>query len=118
LDKAKNNENVNLYGTNDPLRNYIYIDDLITIISKVVQLKVEGIYSCTNMLNVTYSQIAKAAFSAFKSKRMVNFDKDKPDIPNNVFEINDELYKRIGFYPQITIEEGINRIAAFIIKDE
>jgi len=111
IDKAEKGEDVNLYGSNDPLRNYIYIDDLAKIIVKIVQNKVEGKYSCTQTTDVTYSQIAKAAFAAFNSKGTVHFLKDKPDIPDNIFDKDDSLYKKINYYPETSIEEGIKKIA-------
>jgi len=111
IDTAAKGDDINLYGSNDPLRNYIHIEDLINIIAKVVQNKIEGVYSCTQMTDVTYSQIAKAAFAAFNSKGSVHFLKDKPNIPDNIFDKDDELYKKINFFPTISIEEGVKKIA-------
>jgi nucleoside-diphosphate-sugar epimerase len=111
LDKAANGEDVTLYGSHDPLRNYIHIDDLTNIIAKVVQNKITGTYPCTQTTDVTYSQIARTALTAFNSKGSVHFLKDKPDIPDNIFEKDDTLYKKINFYPAISMEEGIKLIA-------
>ncbi|MDP6045609.1 MAG: SDR family oxidoreductase, partial [Phycisphaerae bacterium] len=68
LEKAEKGENITLYGSVDPLRNYIYMDDVVNIISKVVITRIEGTYACTQMADVTYSQIARAAFDAYKTK--------------------------------------------------
>lgn len=111
LDKAQNNEDVNLYGTNDPIRNYIFIDDITSIIAEVLKQKVTGVYTCAQTKDVTYSEIAHAAFKVFNATGKVNFIQDKPNIPNFVFTKNDALFKLIGFYPQVTLEEGIKRIA-------
>jgi nucleoside-diphosphate-sugar epimerase len=111
VDKAEKGEDITLYGSRDPRRNYIYIDDLTDIIVKVVEQKVEGIYPCTQTVDVTYSQIADAAFGAFKKGGKVCFSPDKPDIPDNVFEKNNSLYERINFFPKISIEEGLKRLA-------
>ncbi len=113
VDKAEKGEDITIYGSNDALRNYIHIDDLTNIIARVVQNKVEGIYPCTHTTDVTYSQVAKAAFLAFNSKANVHFLKAKADIPDNIFETDASLYEKIGFYPQISIEEGIKQIAQY-----
>ena len=113
IDRAEKGENITIYGSRDALRNYIYIDDLTNIILKVVQKKIKGTYSCTYPTNLTYSQIAKAAISAFGSKGRILFLKDKPDIPDNIFKNDNSLYKKIDFYPQITIKEGMLKIALF-----
>ena len=59
-----------------------------------------------NPADVTFSEIAKAAIAAFNSKSSVYFLKDKADISNNIFEKDDLLYQKIGFYPQVTIERA------------
>ena len=111
IDKAEKGEDILLYGSHDPVRNYIYIDDLVNIIAKVIQNKIEGTYTCTQTIDVTYSQIAHAAFAAFNKKGTVKFMKDKPDISDYVFQKDDSLYKKINFFPSVSIEEGLKKIA-------
>jgi nucleoside-diphosphate-sugar epimerase len=111
VDKAEKGEDIQLNGSNDPLRNYIHINDLTHLIRKVLVGKIEGVYSCAHTMDVTYSQIAKAAFAAFSNGGRVYFLNDRANIPDNVYEKDDSLYELIGFYPQISIEEGLRRIA-------
>ena len=111
INKAEQGEDVTLYGSNDARRNYIHIDDLAKIIASVIKGRVEGTYACLYPQDISYSQIAQAAFHAFNSKASVHFLKDKADIPDNVFEQDDTLYLKIGFYPQISIEDGMRQIA-------
>lgn len=113
VDKAEKGEDIAIYGSNDALRNYMHIDDLTNIIARVVRNKVEGIYPCTHTTDVTFSQIAKAALLAFNSKANVHFLKAKADIPDNIFEKDDSLYRKIDFYPQIFIEDGMKKISLY-----
>jgi UDP-glucose 4-epimerase len=113
VDKAEKGEDITIYGSNDPRRNYIHIEDLTNIVLKVIEREVKGVYDCTNIIDVTYSQIAKAAFAAFNNGGNVYFLKDKPDIPDNIFERNYALYEKIGFYPMISIEEGIRKLSNY-----
>lgn len=113
VDNAENNKDITIYGSNDALRNYIHVDDLTQIITKVIQQKVVGTYASMHPENLSYSQIAKAAFSAFNSKGRVLFNKEKPDIPDNIFEEDNSLYEKINYYPQISIDEGMRRIAKY-----
>lgn len=112
-DRAEKGEDIMLYGTNDALRNYIHVDDLVSIISLVIRNKEEGTYSCLHPHDLPYSRIAKAALAAFNSKARVGFLNDKEDIPDNVFQKDDTLYKKINFYPQISIEDGMKMIAKY-----
>jgi nucleoside-diphosphate-sugar epimerase len=68
-------------------------------------------YPCTNMTDVTYSEIATAAYKVFGTNETVNFLQDKPNIPSFKYHKDDSLYQKIDFYPQISIEEGIRKIA-------
>jgi nucleoside-diphosphate-sugar epimerase len=113
IDKAELGEEITLFGTNDALRNFIHIDDVVAVLSKVVEHQVEGYFNCSQTTNVSYSQIAHAAFKVFNSKASVHFLKDKPDTPDNIFKQDNSLYKAINFYPQISIEEGLQRIADY-----
>jgi nucleoside-diphosphate-sugar epimerase len=111
LSQAKNGSDINFYGSNDAKRNYLHIDDLTKIINKVVENRIEGIFECTHVNDVTYSQIANAAYIEFNTNGTINFLKDKPDIPDNIFGKDFLLYEKINFSPEISIEEGIKKIA-------
>lgn len=113
VDQAEKGEDITLYGSHDARRNFININDLTTIISRVVQNKIVGTYSCQYPTDVTYSEIAKAAIAAFMSKSNLRFLKDKPDISDNIFNKDDSLFNKIGFYPQVTIKEGMRKIALY-----
>jgi len=78
----------------------------------VILRRVEGIYACMYPRNVSYSEIAAAAVAAFGSTSVVKFVRDKPDVPDNVFEIDDSLYRRIDYSPQISIALGMQKAAA------
>lgn len=112
-DKAQNGENITLFGSHDPLRNFIYIDDLTTIIVKTIQNRVEGIYPCAHPDDVAFSEIVKAALDAFNSDASLLFLKDKADMHDNVFKKDNSLYEIIDFYPQISIKLGMKKIADY-----
>lgn len=111
MDKARRGEDILLHGTRDPRRNFIYIDDLTAVISSVVSKRIVGTYSCQHPGDVTYSRIAKAAFEAFGTRGSVRFLRDKPDIPDDAFALDDALYEAVGLRPGTTIEDGLRKIA-------
>lgn len=111
MEKARLGEDIQIYGSHDARRNYIYIDDLTALVSRTVKNRVVGTYSCQHPVDVTYSQIARASFAAFKRNGSVRFVKDKQNIADNVFERDEALYKLTGFYPQTSIEDGLRKIA-------
>ena len=113
IDKIESGEPIGIFGSNDPIRNFIHINDLTVIILKVIQKKVLGEYSCLQLRNNTFTEIAKAAFKAFNKDIRIDFLPDKNDIPDNGFKIDNKLYDLIDYYPQISILEGIRKIANY-----
>jgi nucleoside-diphosphate-sugar epimerase len=113
IDKAENDEDILIYGSNDALRNFIHVEDVAKIIALVIQRKIEGTYACMNIENVSYSEVASAAIEAFGSKSAIKFVRGQPDIPNNIFEPDDSLFRLIDYYPQISISLGMKKEAAY-----
>lgn len=111
LDKAQRGEEIVLYGRNDARRNFIHIEDVVEIISRVVRQRIEGCYVCAGLENVRFSDMAAAAVAAFGGASAVRFDVDKPDIPDNAFEADETLYRLINFRPRISLEIGFAREA-------
>lgn len=113
IDKAEINENISIFGTNDALRNYIHIDDFAEIISQVLRKRITGLYSCTNQIDVSLSDVAHAVIDAFHSKSKVIYLNKLADVQDNVFPYDDSLFKKINYYPQISLEDGVKRIATY-----
>lgn len=112
LDTAQCGKDIVLYGRNDALRNFIHVADVAEIIARVVQQRIEGRYDCVSLSNVRFSEIAAAAVAVFDSASTIRFDADKADIPDNAFAADDALYRRISYFPQISLVQGLAREAA------
>ncbi len=113
IDKAENDEDILIYGSNDALRNFIHVEDVARIVALVIKRKIEGTYVCMNTENVSYSEVAVSAIEAFESKSTIRFMKDQPDIPNNIFDQDVSLFRLIEYYPQISILLGLKKEAAY-----
>jgi nucleoside-diphosphate-sugar epimerase len=107
MDLAQRSEEIVLFGRNDARRNFIHVTDVAEIISRVVQQRIVGCYECANMSNVRFSEMATAAVAAFCSSSTITLDRSKPDIPDNAFVADDALYRRIGYFPQISLAMGL-----------
>jgi nucleoside-diphosphate-sugar epimerase len=110
-DKAQKNEDIFIYGSHDPKRNFLHVNDFAKILTNVVKYQAIGTFQCTNLVDVSFVQIAQAAISAFQSNSKIFFEADKANIPDNIFEHDHSLYKIINYQPTINIEEGMRRIA-------
>jgi nucleoside-diphosphate-sugar epimerase len=112
IDRAQRGEDITFYGQNDAQRNLMHVEDVAEIIARVVRQRVEGHYVCASPTNVRYSEIAATAIAAFGSTSTFRFDADQADIPSNAFAADNELYSRIGYFPRISLAQGIAREAA------
>lgn len=112
LDRAQRGEDIVLYGSNDARRNFIHVADVAEVLARVVRQRIEGRYDCASLSNVRFSEIAAAAIAAFGSNSATRFDATKPDIPDNAFAADESLYRRINYFPRISLAQGIAREAA------
>jgi UDP-glucose 4-epimerase len=112
LDKVLRNEDVVIYGSRDALRNYLHADDFCRIIASVIKGCVEGVYSCTSREDVSLIGVANAVIKAAGSSSKAVFNRDMKDIPDNVFSYDDSLYRKVGIYPEIGVEQGIARLVS------
>lgn len=110
IDRAQKGEDFIINGSKDPLRNFIFVDDLTKIILLVIQNRIEGVFSCTHPENISFSQIAKVANSMCENSSKILFNNTFDDIPDKIFINDDKLYKLIDFYPKTSIAEGIKKI--------
>ncbi len=111
LDKVANTEDVTLYGHHDPKRNYIHVEDVASAINRAVKQKLTGLYACVAPASTSYGQVTKTAIKVFNSSSKLIFLKNKPNIPDNECEIETELYEALNWFPAISLEDGIRRIA-------
>jgi nucleoside-diphosphate-sugar epimerase len=112
MDRAQRGEDIVLYGSHDALRNFIHVDDVAKVIALVVRLRIEGRYDCASLSNVRFSEIAAAAVAAFGSASAIRFDPTQPDIPDNAFAADGSLYRRIDYFPSVSLAQGMAREAA------
>lgn len=112
-DKAQAGENISIFGNHDPLRNYLFLEDLATICRRVVETKTTGVFNCTHPQNPRLSEVAAAALSTFANGGVVQFHPDKPDLLDLPLIVETLLYDLIGFYPLVDIEQGFERIRQF-----
>ncbi len=113
IDHAEFGEDIVLQGKNDAKRNFIFLDDLIEIIKRIIISGIEGVYNCTYPESLHLSDIANAAFTVFCKGGSLKFDERQQNIPDVKIDCDTNLYDKIGFKPRVNIVEGISRIRIF-----
>lgn len=113
IDQVANNQDVSIYGSHDAQRNFIHVEDVARLTARAIEHGLTGNYACTQLHAVRYSDIIKAAASAFDSRSQMVFMRDKPDIPDNICAVDDTLFRLLDSYPEIPIEIGMEKEAAY-----
>jgi len=70
------------------------------------------VYACTYPSDTSFSQLAETAQRVFARGGTVHFAEDKPNTPDNIFENKGEIYQRLGYEPQVSLERGIAQLKA------
>lgn len=110
-DQAQAGNDITLFGNNDARRNYLHLDDLVQICTRVAATTTTGLFNCVHPHSPALSEIAQAAVSAFGQQGQVRFLRDKPDVPDLPAQALDPaLQEAIGFVPQVDIHRGFEMI--------
>jgi len=114
----RNNENsIQLFGTGNPLRQFMYAGDFAKIIKRCID---DNIYENFNISTDNYSirEIAEIALKACDAENLeLLFDDTKPDGQYRKDVSNDKMMKIINDFEPITLFDGIKKTYDFLIKN-
>jgi nucleoside-diphosphate-sugar epimerase len=110
IDKAEEGGDIQIYGTNDAVRSLIFISDFVEIIRRVLNYQVSGAFNCTSVQQTRLSEIAGTAYEVFGNGGSFQFVRSKPDIADIPHFDSERFYRKIGYYPETTLFDGIQRI--------
>jgi nucleoside-diphosphate-sugar epimerase len=96
-----------LYGSNSARRNFLHINDFISVLTQVVKLQLGGVYNVASLVDYSFEEIFYSAVDVFKSRSKLYYDTTKPDIPNDPPVIDHELYADIGLYPTVNLHDAM-----------
>lgn len=109
ISNVENKENLKLYGKGERERDYIYIDDVIRGIEFIYENNLTGTYNLGTGVGTNIKKIVDIVLKICQN--MIGFDYvkvEKEDTSKVILNI--EKLKKLGFYSNITIEEGLKKI--------
>jgi nucleoside-diphosphate-sugar epimerase len=109
IEMASKGQKVSLYGKHGASANYLHIKDFVEVLYRVVKNGVLGEYDCTTLTPNTYLEIARVVFELTNNTVAIEFEKDKEEL-GNVFTYDDTIYKRVNYYPKVSIKGGLSEI--------
>lgn len=113
--KAIKGEEIIVYGDGTVVRDFIYIDDAIRAIMKIVEGKNQyNIFNLGCGYGISVNQVLDAIESSLGIKPNVSYiEARKVDVPVNYLDIS-RYEKYYGPLKPISLEEGIKRTATFM----
>tara|TARA_X000000950_G_scaffold289502_1_gene414400 strand:- start:15991 stop:16911 length:921 start_codon:yes stop_codon:yes gene_type:complete len=105
--KLNDSEKVEIWGTGNPRREFLHVDDLAKAILFLIENKFEG-----NLINIgsgkdiTIKELANLIIDIIGFSGFLNFDSSKPDgTPKKLLDVS--KIKSLGWSPEICLEDGL-----------
>lgn len=108
-------QEIRMFGDGTSARDYTYIGDIIEGIVRVLEYSLPGfeIFNLGNSRPVSLRRLVRIIEKALKKKaRVINLPAQPGDVPITYADIS-KARKYLGYEPQVSIEEGIERFIAW-----
>ena len=112
MDLLLNNEEINIWGDGNDIRDYIYIDDMINAVIKVMEYEGnEKIFNIGTGIGHSVNEVLNIILNELNiSNPKVNYHENrKCDVKNNVLNI-DKITSTVYWKPETTLEDGIKKL--------
>jgi GDP-L-fucose synthase len=123
--KIKNLPSVSIWGSGDPKREFLYVDDMAKASIELMNFDQKIFNEITTPRNshinvgsseeITIKDLSKTIGDIVGFKGMINFDTSKPDGSPRKFMDSTKINK-IGFKPSIKLREGLTKTYEDFLK--
>ena len=109
--KAQEGETINVWGTGEEKRDFLYVSDLVKLIETVIDKQ----SSPFELFNVGYSmmisvgELVKKIIKSSGKKLKIEYDTSKPTIKTNIALDSTKAREFFNWSPKISLDEGIKR---------
>lgn len=107
IDTIKEKNEINIFGKKNPIRNYIFVQDVINILKDSIENKIFGIYNIINPKSHTIIEIAYSIFDILNIKPTIHYLEEKDDILS-IYVPSDSFYPNYKNY--LDLKLGIKKI--------
>jgi len=108
--QALNNEDITIYGNGSQTRSFCYIDDQINGLIKLLNSNYQLPVNIGNINEVTILELAEIIIRITKSQSKICFKSLPSDDPTNRRPDIQRAAKVLGWKPNVSLEEGIQKL--------
>tara|TARA_B100000963_G_scaffold107153_1_gene93148 strand:- start:2966 stop:3895 length:930 start_codon:yes stop_codon:yes gene_type:complete len=115
--KINNLDSVVLWGSGNPYREFLHVDDLAQAVILAIQNNLdEYLYNVGYGDDITIRNLAKIIKSCVGYKGNIFWDESKPDgTPKKLMDSS--KFKNIGWKPTISLEKGVESVYSWYLKN-
>jgi GDP-L-fucose synthase len=120
--KINNLESVTIWGTGNPKREFLYVDDLahasihiMNLDKKIFNEQMSSHINVGSSKELTIKELAETIKEVINFKGKINFDPSKPDGSLRKL-LNSERVNKLGFNPKTDLKEGLIKTYQAYIK--
>lgn len=115
--KMNNEQEFLIWGTGEPLREFLHVDDLATAIKTVIEVETnESLINVGSSEEISIKRLAESLKNVIGYKGLLGFDKSKPDgNPRKLLDSTKIL--ELGWRPEIGLNEGLLDTYEWFIKN-
>ena len=116
--KIKNKKKINLFGSGNQKREFLYIEDAATALLKAINLPIK-----TDIINVGTGKVITIKKLADKIKKIMNFNGSicwNSEVNSGIFKKNFSTTiskKYLKFYPKFTLETGLKKTISWYSRE-
>ena len=105
--KIKNEQDFLIWGSGNPLREFLHVDDLARAIKKVIEVRTnESLINVGSSEEISIKKLAESLQNVIGYKGLLGFDKSKPDgNPRKLLDSTKIL--ELGWQPEIELNQGL-----------
>ena len=105
---AKKNQNINLFGKGEELRDHVHISDVVNSIYKICKTKKNDKFNVCSGSLISFYEIAKLIIKTTCSKSKIIFKKRKTPMPHNGYRpISNKFIKKTIKFNFLKFKDGI-----------
>lgn len=110
LRDVQSGRGLTIFGSRDPVRNYIHIDDVVDLIVRILTEETAGKWECANPKSTSLVQIANCASKHLGIELPIEFDHSRPDLADVEVGAWPNAFECLGFAPPRDICVGIREM--------